>query len=107
MFIWMLGLITLVAFLVLNWASLGERLRARPLGILLAWAGGALVLWRFAAESLHGQVPFAELVAFAFYLLALVGGYYHLQRYAGARRQTARSRAGVRRKVRSKRKSHR
>lgn len=106
MFIWMLGITTLVAFMALSWATLGSRLRARRFWLLLAWMAGALLLWRLAAEQLQGQLPLAELAAFVLYLAVLAGGYYQLQRGVSTGHRSG-GRSGKRRKrPRPRRKAH-
>jgi len=75
MFIWILVVVILVAFVIYNWAELGQGMRGRTLVMVCAWPVAALLLWRVALRVLHLH----SLIAFALLLLVLVLGYYQLR----------------------------
>ncbi len=78
MFIWILAIIILMVFAVINWAVLGEKMNARAIRLQLIWAGVALVVWRLSAEGLKPYIALEELVAFVCFMAVLCAGYYQL-----------------------------
>ncbi len=78
MFIWILAIIILMVFAVVNWAVLGERMNARAIRLQLLWAGVAVAVWRLSAEGLKPYIALEEVVAFACFLAVLAVGYYQL-----------------------------
>ena len=76
MFIWILAVVMVVAFVVYSWAEMGQRLRGRQRWMLWLWPAAALIAWQAALQWLHWHQALALLPL----LLLLVLGYLQLRR---------------------------
>ncbi|MFT6915063.1 MAG: Ca2+/Na+ antiporter [Motiliproteus sp.] len=75
MFIWILVVVVLTAFLVYSWAELGTHLKGRNLWLLLGWSVAALVAFQVALSTLG----LSQLLCFIIFLLVLAAGHYQLR----------------------------
>ncbi len=105
MFIWILMLVALVTFFVINWASSGGRLNARQFLHQVIWGVAAVAAWRLCAYLLEPYLALEEAVGLLLFIAILCLGYYRLQ-HLGQPQRTKRYGTGrkmARRKGRKRR----